>query len=106
MMSYIFLGGVVGGMTRGLVGFVKHRYAYKEVKFDLAKFISTVGISGMVGVISAFTVQELGFTFLGADALSFAMSIVIGYAGGDFLENLYKIILKTPSLTKAPKKPL
>lgn len=102
-MEQIILGGVIGGAMRGLVGFVKYRYSYKDVKFDVVKFSSTAAISGLVGLVSAFTVKELGFSFLGAPSMSFAMAIVVGYAGGDFLENLYKIILKNPSLTTPPE---
>src|SRR3989344_4573282 len=102
-MEQIIFGGVIGGVMRGLVGFAKYRYSYKDVKFDAGKFVSTVSISGLVGVVSSFTVKELGFTFLGTSSLSFAMAIVVGHAGGGFLENLYKIILKNPSLTISPE---
>ncbi|MDO8470468.1 MAG: hypothetical protein Q7S63_00645 [bacterium] len=104
-MEQIILGGIIGGVVRGLVGFVKYRYSYKDVKFDIVKLSSTAAISGLVGLISSFTVKELGFSFLGAPSMSFAMAIIVGYAGGDFLENLYKIILKNPSLTVPPEQP-
>ena len=32
-----------------------------------------------------------------------ALAFVIGYTGGDFLENVYKIIIKKPSLYSFPK---
>ena len=102
-MDIALFGGFIGGVMRGVVGFVKYRYSYKEVKFDAGKFLSTAALSGLVGLVSSFTVEELGFTFLGASSLSFAMAIVVGYAGGDFLENVYKIILKNPSLTTPPR---
>ena len=89
-------------MVRGLVGFVKHQYSYKEVKFELPYFISMMIVSGAVGVVSAVAVRELGISFLGVETLSPAMALIIGYAGGDFLENLYKIILKKPDLYSLP----
>ena len=70
---------------RGLVGFLKHKYSYKEVSFSLPSFLSTVLIAGGIGVVTVITVRELGFTFLGFP-LTPAMALVLGYAGGDFLE--------------------
>ena len=55
-------------------------------------------LSGVVGLLVAIAVKETGITFLGLDYLSPALAFIIGYAGGDFLENLYKIIIKKPSL--------
>jgi hypothetical protein len=40
--------------------------------------------------------KEVGFTF--SDAFSLALAFIIGYAGGDFIENIYKIIIKKSSL--------
>jgi len=40
--------------------------------------------------------QELGFKLSGA--FNPALGFVIGYAGGDFIENIYKIIIKKSSL--------
>ncbi len=83
-------------MVRGLMGFVKHQYAYKEVKFNLPHFLSMLLISGSIGVLSAVAVRELGLTALGLTNVSPAVAFVIGYAGGDFIENVAKIILKKP----------
>ena len=52
-----------------------------------------VFLSGIVGVLSAAAVRELGIDFLGSPVTP-AVSFIIGYAGGDFLENVYKIILR------------
>jgi hypothetical protein len=92
MQLFIILAGFGGGVLRGLVGFLKHKYSYKEVKFSWPSFLSTVGISGTVGVISALAVQELHLGFLGT--MTPALALVIGYAGGDFLQGVYKIIMK------------
>jgi hypothetical protein len=37
------------------------------------------------------------------DYISPAIAFVIGYAGGDFIENLYKIILKKPTIFPSAK---
>ncbi|MDZ4231699.1 MAG: hypothetical protein U1C72_00410 [Candidatus Pacearchaeota archaeon] len=103
-MEIILLAGFAGGAVRGLVGFVKHKYSYKEVAFSFSSFLSTVLIAGFVGIVTASVVRELGLTFLGALELSPAMALIVGYAGGDFLENLWKIVTKNPDLYSFSKK--
>lgn len=100
MIEIVFISGFAGGVIRGLVGFIKHQYSYKNVKFEPVYFTSMMVISGLVGFASALAVKELGFSLLSEQSLSPAMALIIGYAGGDFLENIYKIILKKPSLYK------
>ncbi|HEA84499.1 MAG TPA: hypothetical protein ENI04_00770 [Candidatus Wildermuthbacteria bacterium] len=102
-MEIVLLAGFGGGIIRGLVGFVKHQYSYKEVPFELPYFISMMMVSGLIGGVATLSVRELGMSFLGIETLSPALSLIIGYAGGDFLENIYKIILKKPTLFKLPK---
>lgn len=92
----IFIAGFGGGVVRGLVGFVKHQFSYKNVKFELAYFLAMMFLSGLIGVLVALTIKELGFTFFGA--FTPALAFIIGYAGGDFIENIYKIIIKKSSL--------
>lgn len=98
----ILIAGFGGGAIRGLVGFIKHQYAYKNVKFELPYFFTMVFLSGVVGVISAATIKELGISFLGLDYFTPTLAVVVGYAGGDFIENIYKIIVKKSSLYPAP----
>jgi hypothetical protein len=98
MFEAIFIAGFGGGFVRGLMGFVKHQYAYKDVKFNLPHFLSMLLISGSIGVLSAVAVRELGLTVLGVPSVSPAVAFVIGYAGGDFIENVAKIILKKPEV--------
>ena len=103
MYLTILISGFGGGVVRGLVGFIKHQYAYKDVKFELSYFLTMCFLSGVIGVLSAAAVKELGMTFFGGYFTS-AMAFVVGYAGGDFIENIYKIILRKPSLYSFPKK--
>jgi len=107
MLESIFLSilvaGFGGGVVRGLVGFVKHQYSYKNVPFKLPYFLGMVFISGVIGVLTAMAIKELGLTFFGLSQLTPALAFVIGYAGGDFLENVYKIIIKKPSLYSFPE---
>ena len=92
----ILMAGFGGGCVRGLVGFIKHQFSYKNVKFEIPYFVGMMFLSGMVGLLSAVAVNEVGFTFLGS--FTPALAFIIGYAGGDFIENIYKIIVKKSSI--------
>jgi hypothetical protein len=83
----ILVAGFAGGMVRGLVGFIKYQYGYKNVGFKVNYFLAMMFLSGVVGMLTAaaFKYNE---TF----------SFVIGYAGGDFIENIFKTITKSTSL--------
>lgn len=94
MYIAIFFAGFGGGMVRGLIGFIKHQYSYKEVKFSLPYFFSMVFLSGIIGVLCGAAIKELSLSFLGSPALTPAMAFVIGYAGGDFIDGISKIVLK------------
>ncbi len=95
------MAGFGGGAVRGLVGFIKHQFSYKNVEFKLSYFLSMMILSGIIGLLAAISIKELGFTFLGS--FSPALSFIIGYAGGDFIENIYKIIIKKPDLFSFPQ---
>jgi hypothetical protein len=96
MYIQILIAGFGGGIIRGLVGFIKHQFSYKNVGFNLPYFFVMVFLSGIVGVLTATAINELGLNFLGINYVSPALALIIGYAGGDFLENIYKIIIKKP----------
>ncbi|MBW6440796.1 hypothetical protein K0B03_02060 [Patescibacteria group bacterium] len=98
----ILIAGFGGGAVRGLVGFTKHQFAYKNVEFNLSYFVAMMLISGVIGLLSAIVVKELGVTFMELNYTP-ALAFVVGYAGGDFLENLYKIIVKKPSIYSISK---
>lgn len=102
-MEYIpiLIAGFGGGVIRGLVGFLKHRFSYKEVKFELSYFLVMIIISGIIGLLVTSAVKEIGFTLLGV--FSPALAFIVGYAGGDFVENIYKIIIKKSSLYSLPE---
>ena len=98
MYISILIAGFGGGVIRGLVGFIKHQYFYKRVGFRLPYFLAMMFLSGVIGLLAAIVTRELGITFLGLDYITPAIAFVVGYAGGDFIENLYKIILKKPTI--------
>ena len=91
-MISILIAGFVGGLIRGLVGFIKHQYSYKNVVFRWSYFLGTSFISGITGLLITMSIGSLGFTVNGT--FDPAMGFIVGYAGGDFIENVYKTIAK------------
>lgn len=102
MYISILIAGFGGGVIRGLVGFIKHQYAYKNVGFNLPYFLAMSFISGIIGLLSVMAVKEAGLTLGGI--FSPALGFIAGYAGGDFIENIYKIIIKKSSFYSTEKK--
>ena len=95
-MFHIFIAAFGGGLVRGLVGFIKHQFSYKDVKFRPGYFLGMMMTSGIIGLLSVWAIKGMGFTF--EDAFSPALAFIVGYAGGDFIENIYKIIIKKSSI--------
>jgi uncharacterized membrane protein YeaQ/YmgE (transglycosylase-associated protein family) len=91
----VLIAGFFGGVIRGLVGFLKHQLSYKQVPFDLKYFFLMSFISGVIGLMASLSLREAGLTLEGF--FTPALSFIIGYAGGDFLESIYKIILQKSS---------
>jgi hypothetical protein len=96
MYLYIFIAAFGGGFIRGLVGFIKHRFSYKDVPFKPGYFIGTTVASGIIGLLAVWAIKGVGFSL--ADSFTPALAFIVGYAGGDFIENIYKIIIKKSSL--------
>src|SRR4030043_2347259 len=96
MILNIFIAAFGGGFFRGLVGYIKHQFSYKNVPFSLKYFLGMMFLSGIIGMVAAIAIKELGFTLFGQ--FTPALAFVIGYAGGDFIENIYKIIIKKSNL--------
>jgi len=95
-MLSIFIAAFGGGFIRGLVGWIKHQFSYKNVGFNLKYFLGMMMLSGLVGMVATIAIKELGFTLFGQ--FTPALAFIIGYAGGDFIENIYKIIIKKSNL--------
>ena len=103
MYLTILIAGFGGGVIRGLVGFIKHQFAYKNVGFKIPYFLLMMFLSGIVGLLVTMAVKQTGISFLGSDYLEPSLAFIIGYAGGDFIENIYKIIVKKSSLYSLPQ---
>ena len=99
-MINLLLAGAGGGAVRGLMGLTKHRLAYKEVKFEPLYFLGTVVISAFIGLTATWAIVGSGLTLPFASHVNTSLAFIIGYAGGDFIENLYKILLQKPELFK------
>lgn len=97
-MFIFFLAGVIGGVIRGVLGIIKHTLSYKEVPIRWWYFGTVITISGFVGLLSAWVMKELGVALFEVEILSPAIALIVGYAGGDFLENIFKVLMKKPSL--------
>ena len=99
----ILVAGFGGGAMRGVVGFLKYYYSYKSTPFNVLYFLATTFLSGIVGLLVAVAVKESGLIIQGLNGLTPPLAMIVGYAGGDFLENLYKIIFKKPVLFPGEK---
>jgi uncharacterized membrane protein YfcA len=74
------LAGFLGGIIRGLVGFVKNKTIEKADHFKPSYFVVTILIAGIVGAAAGAIADT-----------EWQISFLAGYAGTDFIENLYKI---------------
>lgn len=99
----ILLAGFLGGAVRGIVGIIKHTLRFKNTPLRPWYFGGMTLASGAIGVLAAWIAKDLGVTFVGGIQLSPAVAVVIGYAGGDFMENIFKIIAKKPDLFTFPQ---
>jgi len=94
----IAFAGFGGGIVRGLVGYIKNHLNTASTKFELLYFLLMMFLSGVVGLLSAAAVNGLDLPLFGSTIFNPAIAFVVGYAGGDLLENIYKIILKKPTI--------
>jgi len=97
-MTIFFLAGFLGGAIRGVIGIVKYALSYKDVKIKWLYFGSLSAVSGLIGMTAAWIIQDMGVGFEGVKSLSPALALIVGYAGGDFLDNIFKVLMKKPIL--------
>jgi hypothetical protein len=98
ILTVILIAGFGGGIVRGLVGFIKHQFRFKDVGFKPAYFFGMMFLSGIVGVLTAIAVHDAGVSILGIEELTPGLAFIVGYAGGDFIENIYKILFRKVTL--------
>ena len=97
-METILIFGALGGVARGLVGYSKYFRSYRDLEFSWPYFGMTVGISTFVGFLAVWAIDGAGVQFAEGVNINPAIALIIGYAGGDAVENIYKIIAKQPIL--------
>jgi hypothetical protein len=102
MDMQILLAGFGGGIIRGLVGYIKYQTSYKNVPFKLWYFLSLVIASGIIGLAAGWLVKGV-VEMDGTLEITNFYAFIAGYAGGDFIENIYKIIAKKQSLYSISK---
>jgi hypothetical protein len=102
-MSFL-IAGFIGGLLRGGVGLVKYITSYKDVEIRPYYFISSVLLSGLIGYVAAWILKDVAHLFLEIDTAPISFALIAGYAGGDLIENLFKIGMKEPNLFEIGKK--
>ncbi len=55
-------------------------------------------LKGVIGWVSAWVARDVLRIFLELDTILLSFAIIAGYAGGDFIENVFKIAMKEPNL--------
>ncbi len=101
--AILLIAGFVGGVVRGLTGFIKHQYSYKNVPFKWGYFLLMMALSGIIGLSAGWASKWFVYNTDASAEVTAFFAFIAGYAGGDFLENIFKIITKQPDLYKLPK---
>ncbi len=102
-MSFL-IAGFIGGVLRGAVGLVKYITSYKDVEIRPYYFISSVLLAGLIGYVAAWVIKDIAHIFVGIETAPVSFALIAGYAGGDLIENLFKIGMKEPNLFEIGKK--
>jgi hypothetical protein len=91
---YVLLAGFAGGAVRGLSGWIRS-WSQNGASFKPWYFFGTVAVSGVVGLAAAYAANGQGVPIFGG-MVTPPVALIIGYAGGDFLENIFRIFFKKP----------
>ena len=86
------IAGFVGGIARGLSSFLKNKQKSTAMKFNYSYFFTTVFFSGLLGGITGALAES-----------NWKTAFLAGYAGIDFLENMYKSSPLAPVFKTAGK---
>ena len=92
----IILAGFGGGAVRSIAGYYKS-LSFEKLNFDIKYFLMMILLSGFIGLVAAVVTKELDLSILGlSGTFTPAVAFLVGYAGDDLLDNLYKIFLRKP----------
>ena len=76
------IAGLIGGLIRAIVGITKDQtFTPEKFKMRWGYFLTSIIVAVIVGVVSGIIV----------DGEDWRISLLAGYAGTDFLENLYRL---------------
>ncbi len=90
-MFEILFAGAGGGILRGIVGYMKHTAVKRgKIRFSVVYFGLMMVVSGLVGVGISWALFSSGIPAAAVPIMAF----VEGYAGGDFVENIYEIVTR------------
>ncbi len=98
------IAGFIGGLLRGGMGLFKYTTSYKDIEIRPLYFGGMVLLTGIIGWVSSWIVKDALDIFLEVKEVPLSFAIVSGYAGGDFIENVFKIAMKEPQLFELGKK--
>ncbi len=73
--------GLLGGITRAVVGVLKNKN-----KFVLSKSLITLFASGIIGIFAGLLVIQ-----------DIRVVLLVGYAGTDLIEGIFKILVGKPA---------
>ena len=96
----VLLAGGLGGFLRGCVGYIKYYTKYKNTPFKWRHFLGMTLVSALIGFLTAWVSEDIGIVLFGSEKISPAIAFIIGYAGGDFIENIFKITGLSKTLKK------
>ena len=102
-IAVLLVAGAAGGLVRGIVGFLKHQFAYKNVEFKPYYITSMMVLSSLVGFAVTWAVVSSGLEIVALAQINPAIAFIVGYAGGDLIENLYKMLVGKATLYPLPK---
>ncbi len=97
-MNGFFIAGLFGGLLRGGMGLFKYTTSYKDIEIRPYYFAGMVILTGIIGWVSAWILRDALEIFLEISRIPLSFGLVAGYAGGDFIENVFKIAMREPQL--------
>jgi fructose-specific phosphotransferase system IIC component len=98
------IAGFIGGLLRGGMGLAKYMTSYKDVEIRPLYFLGSIVLSGIIGYVAAWVAKDVAQVFLEISTTPISFALIAGYAGGDMIENLFKIGMKEPNLFEIGKK--
>ena len=94
-MFILFIAGAGGGLVRGLVGFIKQQFSYKNVKFEPVYFFAMMALSAFVGLVVTWAIASLGLSLLVVEQINLPLLLLLVMQVGILLRIFTKSSLKS-----------